>query len=149
MKALLIAIGVFVFFVGGIVGQATFEPQVIVEHHTEIVYETIEKTLTEVIEVEKPLRHFESIGELQRFLEPISIWAGDCEDYAFQMQSLARAEGYIIDFEVIYPEEYNHLFRKTKIKPWIVHAINLAIVGEKVYYIEPQSKEVVFVINLD
>ena len=51
MKLLLIATMVFVFCIGGYLGQVTFEPKVIIEHQ----YETVEKTVTEIIETEKPI----------------------------------------------------------------------------------------------
>ena len=150
---LLIVALALVFCAGGLFGQATFEPQVIVEHEVvyqiETITETVYRVETEIVEVEKSLRHFDSLFELGEWLAPITIWSGDCEDFALGLQGLALDDGFIVDFEVIYPNEYNKLFKEHKLGVNTVHAINLVIIGNEVYYIEPQTKEIVFVINLD
>lgn len=146
-KLLLIALGAFIFCSGGFVEQATFEPQVITE--TKIEYRVEEVTVTEIVEVEKSLRHFNSLSELEEWLAPFIVWANDCDDFALSLQKIASRDGYILDFEIIYPGEYNRLFKEMKLGVNVVHAVNLAIIGNEVYYIEPQTREVVFVINLD
>ena len=73
----------------------------------------------------------------------------DCDDYALEMQQKALADGYIMSFEVIGRSEYNTLF-KTELPPsQSLHAINLVIIGNDAYYIEPQTDEVLFAAYLD
>ena len=78
-----------------------------------------------------------------------SVQKFDCDDYARRLQDRALQEGYIISFEVIRHTEYNSLFSKKKLPTGAIHAINSVIIGNDVYYIEPQTKEIVFVANID
>ena len=73
----------------------------------------------------------------------------DCDDYALELQHQALTDGYIMSFEIIGESEYNALFA-TPLRPsQSLHAINLVIIGNDAYYIEPQTDEVVFVAQLD
>ena len=65
------------------------------------------------------------------------------------MQHKALADGYIMSFEVIERTEYNKLFENELSPGQSLHAINLTIIDNNVYYIEPQTNEVVFVAQLD
>ncbi len=105
------------------------------------------------------LRNFSDLGELKQWLEDemnvtairfqLSNTEVDCDDYSLEMQNRALADGYIISFELIGRSEYNALF-STKLPPsQSLHAINLAIIGNDVYYIEPQTGEVAFAAHLD
>ena len=99
-----------------------------------------------VIEVETPieLRDFESLAELREWLgEGRFILFGDtdCDDYALYLQKTGLGDGYLINFEAILPDEYNGLFEKMEISQ--LHAINLVIIDNAVYYIEPQTREIV------
>ena len=175
-----------VFSIGGYLGQVTFEPQVITEREvqtivieTEVyipvervvekviekeVYVPVEKVIVKTIETLKPLRHFQYLNELERWLtnEVLNISFNivddetgqrintfDCEDYALKLQERALGDGYLMSFEVIYPVEYNALFKQGRISNDTIHAVNLVIIGNKVYYIEPQNHEIVFVAYLD
>ncbi len=140
---LLIAVLVLVFSAGAYLMQATAKPQVVVEAVVEykaIEIERIVETKVETVVIQ-PVRHFESLNELESWLSGVIIvsW-GDCDDYALIMQELALSQGYIISFEVIYPDEYNPLFETQLDKP---HAMNLAVIGNEIYYIEPQTMEIV------
>jgi hypothetical protein len=65
------------------------------------------------------------------------------------MQQKALSEGYIMSFEIIDGEEYNGLFSIPLPSEQVLHAINLAVIGNDVYYIEPQTGEVVHAAYLD
>jgi hypothetical protein len=54
-----------------------------------------------------------------------------------------------MSLEVIERFEYNKLFETELLPGQSLHAINLAIIDNDVYYIEPQTDEVVFVAQLD
>jgi len=133
-----------------------------------IVYEPVEKPvikeIIKEIEVPRQLLQFENLAELKQWLSNVklidihfdvvdeisnSIQKFDCDDYARRLQDRALQEGYIMSFEVIHYKEYNSLFREKKIPTGAIHAINSVIIGNEVYYIEPQTQEIVFVANLD
>ncbi len=145
--------------------DTSFKPTVetqLVETHT-VQYVEIPVTVTEYVEQIKKvpieLRNFSDLEELKKWLEdrknittirfqsPDAIV--DCDDYALELQHKALADGYIMSFEIIGESEYNVLF-KTGLPPTqSLHAINLAIIDNGAYYIEPQTDEVVFVAQLD
>ncbi len=189
----IMAILTLVFCAGGYLVQATFKPQVIVEHeiHTvyevierveyelvekvvyepvekvieRIVYEPVEKVIIKRIETPKPLRHFQDPEELEQWLGNIEVLdirfdmvnqetnqhikRFDCDDYALRLQEKALRDGYIMSFEVVRRVEYNDLFKHKQILDSTIHAANSVIIGNEVYYVEPQTHEVVFVAYLD
>jgi hypothetical protein len=137
---------------------------VVYEPVEKIVYEQVEKPVIKEVEVSRPLVLFENLADLRQWLSNISvieigfnvvdqnnnsISQLDCDDYARRLQDKALQNGYIISFEVIRSAEYNSLFKEKKIPAGAIHAINSTIIGNEVYYIEPQTKEIVFVANLD
>ncbi len=160
------------FCVGGYLGQATFEPQVITDHEIQTLYRVIDRVeykpverVVKRVETPKPLRHFQNLDELEQWLGNIGaldigfdvvdkemeqrIKRFDCDDYAVRLQEKALMDGYIISFEVIHSPEYNALFKQKRIPNGAIHAINSVILGNEVYYIEPQTHELVLVAYLD
>ncbi len=144
--------------------NSSFKPSVecrVVESHT-IQY--VDRPVTEVKYIEcvksvpVELRNFNDLKELEQWvggMEKITVIRFesldatiDCDDYALWMQQKALADGYIMSFQVIAWSEYNTIFR-TKLPTGSLHAINLAIVGNNAYFIEPQTGEVVFAAYLD
>ena len=142
-----------------------FQPTVecrVIETHT---IEYVEKPVTEVKYVERvkrvpvELHNFSNLEELKQWLEgrknvttvrlqsPDTIV--DCDDYAYELQQKALLDGYIVSFEIIGESEYNELFTTPLPPSQSLHAINLAIIGNSAYYIEPQTDEVVFAAYLD
>jgi len=174
-----------VFCAGGYLGQATFKPQIIVNHEIQtmdrvvervvyepverviekVVYEPVERVIVKRVETTKPLRYFQTLDELERWLG--NMWVldirfdvvdketsqrikrFDCDDYAIRLQDKALRDGYMMSFEVIRHVEYNALFKQKRIPNGAIHAINSVILGNEVYYIEPQTHEIVFVAYLD
>jgi len=162
-----------VFCAGGYLGQATFKPQVIVDHEIQtmdrviekVVYEPVERVILKRVETPKLLRHFQDLNELEQWLGNNAVLdirfnmvdketdqhikRFDCDDYAIRLQEKALRDGYIMSFEVIRYGEYNALFKQKQIPNGAIHAINSVILGNEVYYIEPQTREIVFVAYLD
>jgi len=110
---------------------------------------------TEEVMVEKLIepREFASLEELKSWLaeddtnECIHLVAGkddvcrlgvkyDCDDYALRLQHQAARSGFLMSVAII--EEQG--------KP---HMINLACIGNDIYYIEPQTDEVWFYCRTD
>ena len=144
--------------------NAGFSPSVtsrVIATHT---VEYVEKPVTEVKYIERvkmvpvELRNFTDLEELKQWIanrnkvttfrfqsteNPV-----DCDDYAFELQQEALADGYLMSFQIIEPDTYNSLF-ENKLPPETLHAINLVLIGNSAYYIEPQTGEVVFAANLD
>jgi len=131
---------------------------------TQIIYEPVEKVVIRRIEKPVPLRSFEDLDELKEWLGNtgvidihFNITGGatgatnklDCDDYAIELQEKALTAGYIVSFEVIGSAEYNTHFEQKKIPGGVIHAINSVVIGNEIYYIEPQNHEVVFAAYLD
>jgi hypothetical protein len=73
----------------------------------------------------------------------------DCDDYALTLQHKALTDGYIMSFEIISRSEYNALFATELPPSQNLHAINLTIIGNNAYYIEPQTNEIALAAHLD
>jgi len=129
-----------------------------------IVYEQVEKPVIKEVQVSRPLLQFESLTEFKNWLSNVnlieigfnvvdqnnvSINVFDCDDYARKFQDKALQDGYIVSFQVIRYAEYNSLFKEKKIPVGAIHAVNSVIIGNEVYYIEPQTNEIVLVANID
>ena len=129
-----------------------------------IEYRYVEKPIHVVEYVERikrvpvKLKHFENICKLNQWLYTISTSTVylqtsesqiDCDDYASSLQQRAFTDGYILSLEVISAEEYNNVFKNGSLPANSIHAINLAIIGNGAYYIEPQTSEVVLAAHLD
>ena len=135
----------------------------LVESHT---VQYIDRPVTVVNNIERlqripvDLRNFKDLGELKQWLAAVAMNTTtiffqlpdapvDCDDYALDLQRKALADGYILSFQVISRSEYNAVFQGELPPGQGLHAINLAIIGNSVYYIEPQTGEVAFAIYLD
>lgn len=141
--------------------KPTIEARLIGTHTVEYVEETVIKTeYVDVIRhVPVELRNFSTLEELKQWLneknQPASIrfqqnnTLSDCDDFAVELQQKALADGFIISFEIIKGIEYNELFITRLPTEQSLHAINLSIIDNDVYYIEPQTGEVVHAAYLD
>ncbi len=116
--------------------------------------------IEQVKKVPLELRNFDNLEELIGWLWEKSAKTNtvyfqtpdntiDCDDYAIALQQKALAVGYLISLEIIETTEYNGLFKNSKLVPDNRHAINLVIISNDAYYIEPQTGEVVFALHLD
>ena len=125
----------------------------------------IEKPVTEVKYVERiktepvNVHHFSSLEELTNWLDSQNNITTfylcnddiilDCDDYANELQRRALEDGYIMSFQVIDAEKYNDLFEMNSIPLNTLHAINLVLIDNGAYYIEPQTGEIRFASYLD
>ena len=132
----------------------------------EYIERIVEKPIERIVEKPIELRNFENPEELKQWLKDshvITVQARivdsktgqlikepDCDDYALKLQQKALADGYVMSFEIIQPSEYNTLFKGKRLPSGSLHAINLVVIGNNdVYYIEPQTYEVVLAAHLD
>lgn len=103
------------------------------------------------------LRDFQSLDDLKAWLaqDDTNEWIilkpqgpdgeivfnDQCEDFALQLQRRAEKAGYRLSFYPMDREEYFQMFGV-----WLpvgkTHAMNLAIIGNEIYLIEPQTDEV-------
>lgn len=139
----------------------TVEARLIKTHTVEYVEETVvEKEYVDVIRhVPVEFRNFTNHAELEQWLEEKTQLTSirfqqndsviDCDDFAIELQQEALADGYIISFEIISGGEYDELFSIPLPAGQSLHAINLSIIGNDVYYIEPQTGEIVHAAYLD
>jgi hypothetical protein len=136
-------------------------PVTVIETVTEIVtvnntIETIREVPVEVpVYINNEWREWESLAELTGWVNantPILMgfdgFEPDCDDYAVRLQQKAYKAGYFISIQVINGgilagREVSNLTE--------LHAGNLALVGNKYYFIEPQPKSfrIVFVCYRD
>ena len=172
LKALaLVAIVAIAFFAGSQISKDSVKPQTVLVTKTEVRYQTVEKPILQ--HVAKPVVEYVKLAgrtpaELRNFndLDELKRWVGnrmnattirfqsskdevDCDDYAREMQSAALADGYIVSFQIIGRSEYNALFKNKLPSSQPLHAINLAIIGNDIHYIEPQTGEITFAMHLD
>ena len=107
-----------------------------------------------VIEVDySGLSHFSSTEEMELWLEGDDTdrviiliadedgkvkFDGQCEDFALQLQERALRDGYIVSFYVMGRLEYREHYKDT-LPSGELHALNLAVIGNEVYLIEPQT----------
>jgi hypothetical protein len=192
-----LAIVVLLLCAGGYLGQATLDPQVIVNHEIQtkykvvesvvykpfdrvtesvvykpvdrvkesIVYRPVDRVIIRNVETPRPWQYFQNITELEQWLENFGdlyirfdvaeketgqlIDKFDCDDFALRLQEEAMRDGYIVSFQVIHSDEYNSLFKQKHLPHGATHAVNSVVIGNEVYYIEPQTNEIVFVAYLD
>ena len=177
MALIVIGLLLLVFCLGARFAQPTYGPQTavdtsanigmsptirVVETHT---VEYIEKPVTEVKYIDRfksvpvELRNFSSLEELKQWLKDRKNVTTvrfqspdtniDCDDYALEMQQKALTDGYTMSFQIIESDKYNSLFKSSKLPPNTLHAINLAVIANNAYYIEPQTDEIAFAAHLD
>ncbi len=135
----------------------------VVETHT-VQYVEQPVNVVEYIErvkrVSVELRNFNDLEELKQWLVEVGMNTTtiyfqspndtvDCDDYAIALQQKALADGYVMSLEIIESSEYNGLFKNSELPPHSLHAINLVIIDDDAYYIEPQTGEVIFAVHLD
>jgi hypothetical protein len=106
-------------------------------------------------EIKNNLRDFENTEELEMFLAEddtdthlflkadetgVVKLEGNCEDYAIQLQDRALDKGYKMSFYVMDRQEYYQRYGE-----WLpkgrLHAVNLVIIGNEIYLVEPQTDE--------
>lgn len=97
------------------------------------------------------LRNFNSTRELMTFLtiDQTNLEAlrydesnNNCVHISLKLQERARRSGYIMNVLVISPEEYYRLFGK---RLSTNHMICSTLIENSIYYIEPQTNQVVWV----
>ena len=161
------------FFLGGYVSEIAAEPEVIElpveievvkwkEPEKEVIYleaAPITETVEVIVEVPMGLRNFENTEELEKWLEDnyvdhaVMLYMGvkkfDCDDYALRLIKDAKADGFQLWFQVL-PPSYKRPDTGERItKSNEAHALCSAIIGNELYFIEPQTDEYWFVAEVD
>ena len=118
------------------------------------------KYVDRVERVPAKLREYRDLDELKQWLAKTNTsvktiyfnspgMTADCDDFALELQQRALEDGYVMSFQIIKSDRYNSLFKISKISPDTLHAINLVVIGNSAYYIEPQTGEIAFALHLD
>lgn len=101
------------------------------------------------------LRDWDNLLELEVFLalydEPIEMVSGEelnkqCENIAFQLRDKAREWGRNLDVEILTPQEYRKYYGKYA---GVHHAINKAVIGNEMWYVDWLENKVWHALNLD
>ena len=142
-------------WIGWTLGQAFYEPKEIVKIKTitlpapppEIIIEEKKVEVQIIKEVPRKLRYFTSTDELEVFLEEslvdhtiysrggvIVFNTYDCEDYAIALRNEANDKGYYMNIQMV------RNYKRPDTGEYLVfHALNSIIIGNEIYYIEPQT----------
>jgi hypothetical protein len=129
----------------------------------QIIYvpEYHEQTITKEVEVDKPVyinnewREFESPAVLMSWAKDhlATLWIvgnqiADCDDYAERLQLEAFKAGYLLSLQLI---EDGILFGKNVSNFQEPHMGNIAMIGNEIYFIEPQPDyfRIVYVCDRD
>ena len=129
-----------------------------------LVERIITQEITKEIEVERiryvyrprELREFSDLAELEKWVMPRAMgliftrkawW--DCDDFAERLQIMAITNGYLMSLSPVYLGDV--WGKRVMIRDWYVpyHMGNMTMIGNDIYYIEPQNGKVVWVINRD
>ena len=88
----------------------------------------------------RELRNFSSIEELELFLAEDNTneyeyirSEFDCDDFALMLQRNALEKGYIMNCQTLFT----------------AHVLNMVIIDNEIYYIEPMTDEIVFLTHVD
>ena len=133
----------------------------------ETEYIPVESVIIKTVEVEKftPARDFTDLSELQEWLNKnttlylapdengvltlvnhIPTDKDDCDDQALGFQQKALDAGYIMSVHLV---ENGRIFGVKVTEFTENHMGNLAVIGNDVYYIEPTSGEITFIVTRD
>jgi hypothetical protein len=148
MKALLAVIIIASLFVGWGIGELTLKPvaeaSTITIYVDKVVEVPVEKIVYQevtvikevpvyqekIVEVPVQLADFESLGELQAFVDSWSVLIlqpNICVELAELMRNAAMAKGKFLSIQLVNDN---------------THAVCMAIVGKGIYYIEPATKSI-------
>jgi hypothetical protein len=116
------------------------------------------ETVIEVVSppVYRPLRYFRDLDELKGWLaqddtDSLVIAQADsngimhtenqCEDYALELQERALRAGYIVSTETLYQAEYYELYQRV-MPPGVCHMVNLVVIGQDTYIVDPDTDQI-------
>jgi len=101
--------------------------------------DTLSQERTEIL-APRELRNFSSVEELELFLaedntnEHEYIRSDfDCDDFALMLQHNALEKGYIMNCQTLFT----------------AHVLNMVIIDNEIYYIEPMTDEITFLTHAD
>jgi len=166
-------VAVACFMAGGALNERVMKPEVVevsvkvevvkwMEPEKEVIYleaEPVIETMEVVVEVPIKLREFQSTEELESWLEEnhideaVMLYASgkkfDCDDYTRRLIKDARADGYQLWFQVLLPNYRRPDTGERITERDEAHALSSAIIGDKLYFIEPQTDDYWFVVGVD
>ena len=101
--------------------------------------DTLSQERTKIL-TPRELRNFSSIEELKLFLAEDNTNEHeyiesefDCDDFALMLQHNALEKGYIMNCQTLFT----------------AHALNMVIIDNEIYYIEPTTDEIIFLTHVD
>ena len=165
----LTGVAVTCFLAGGALNERLMRPEIVEvpvavevvkwkEPEPELVYLEAEPVI-ETVAVPVELRDFNSTGELENWLsenhidEAVMLYANgqrfDCDDYARRLIKDARADGFQLWFQVLLPDYRRPDTGERVTDSDEAHALCSAIIGNRLYFIEPQTDDYWFVAKMD
>ena len=162
-------VAVTCFLAGGALNERLMKPEIVEvpveveavkwkDSRREFVYLEAEPVI-EIVEVAVELRNFESTEELENWLsenhidEAVMLYASgkrfDCDDYARRLIKDARADGFQLWLQVLLPDYRRPDTGERVTESDEAHALCSAIIGDRLYFIEPQTDDYWFVAKVD
>ncbi len=168
---LLAVLGVLLCFVGVNYALIKGEVETLEDSNARLI-ETLENQTAVILDLRGKLqpRDFESLDELQRWVskwnmehmpvfveflglavltggdEDLAARYADCDNFAEAMQRDALWDGYRVSVALV--DSYGTVYG-AYVSQVGNHAGNIAVAGNAYYFIEPQTGEIVFIINRD
>lgn len=110
---------ILLFNTGIYLGEITAKPIV----KTQYINRLIEVPIEIIREVPRELKQFQSVAEFQEWFDGLTYsFEGDCDDWAYGFRDLAWADGYDIETEI-----------------WWTHMLCKTLIGNEIYFIDPQK----------
>ena len=131
------------------------KPIVIVEREV-IVEVIVEKIVIEKDIIPPNYREFEDLATLEKWalshaigLQMMKKAWWDCDDFAERFQQAAIRDGYWVSLAPVYLGDVWN--KRVMVRNWSApyHMGNMAMIRNDIYYIEPQTGQVVWVMNRD
>lgn len=166
---ILTGVAVACFLTGGALNERLMKPEIVEvpvavevvkwkEPETELVYLEAEPVI-ETVAVAVELRDFDTTEELENWLcenhidEAVMLYASgrrfDCDDYARRLIKDARADGFQLWFQVLLPDYRRPDNGERVTDSDEAHALCSVIIGNGLYFIEPQTDDYWFVAKMD
>jgi len=170
---LVAVVAIACFMAGDALNERLVEPEIVEaptavevakwqEPETKVIYLPAKPIIEQVevpVAVPIELREFETTEELEGWLaenhidEAIMLYASgkefDCDDYTRRLIRDAKTDGYQLWFQVLPPDYRRPDTGERLTKNDEAHALCSAIIGNRLFFIEPQTDDYWFVAEVD
>ena len=136
IKYLIYFLAVIVIMGGGYM-VGVFVP---IKAETKAIPQAITQTINVPVDVPTQLKDFDNLEQLKAWVNNHAVYGvgtGLCGDKAIAYKDMAAQEGYYLSLQAV---ENGMIFGIKVIDISVPHMGNLALIGKDVYYVDPQTK---------